>query len=45
MKLDKEILDKLKEIKGEGDWNEVMKKLLKFSQKELELEQKQVSAA
>lgn len=42
MKLDLEISNALKEIKGEGNWNEVMRKLLKFSKKGLEDEQKQL---
>lgn len=40
MKLDQKIVDELKKIKGEGDWNHLMQKLLKCSQKELEAEQK-----
>lgn len=45
MKLDKDLLEELKQIKGNGDWNDVIRKLLKFSQKELELEKKQAEKA
>lgn len=44
MKLNREIVDQLKKIKMEGDWNEVMKKLLKYSQKKLKAEQKRQEA-
>ncbi|HBB02613.1 MAG: hypothetical protein US89_C0005G0024 [Candidatus Peregrinibacteria bacterium GW2011_GWF2_38_29] len=40
MKLSPEIVDMLKKIKGDGDWNRVMKKLLKYSQSGIEAEQK-----
>lgn len=38
MKLDPEIFVLLKNLKGNADWNELMKKLLQYSQKELESE-------
>ncbi len=44
MKLSLKIIDALKKIKGEGDWEQAMKKLLKYSQKELEAEQKCLDA-
>lgn len=44
MKLDLEILDALKKIKGEGDWNQAIGKLLKYSQKAIEEEQKKLEA-
>lgn len=40
MKLDPEIVDQLKKIKMDSDWNEVIKKLLRYSQKALQAEQK-----
>lgn len=42
MKLDPEIADKLKEIKGNGDWNEAMRKLLKYARKELKAERESI---
>lgn len=44
IKVEPEVLEALKKIKGNNDWNETMKKLLKYSQKELDLEQKQHEA-
>ena len=41
MKLDRETAEALKGIKGDGDWNDVINKLLKFSRKALEAEEKQ----
>ncbi len=41
MKLEPEILQALKEVKGEDDWNFIMKKMLKSYRKELEVENKQ----
>ncbi|MBD3330485.1 hypothetical protein GF354_03060 [Candidatus Peregrinibacteria bacterium] len=41
MKLDKELIEKLKKIKGKGDWNEAMKKLLELSEKGMEAEKRQ----
>jgi len=42
MKLDKKNAEALKQIKGDGDWNDAINKLLSFSQKELVAEQKQL---
>lgn len=41
MKLEPEVLQMLKKIKGDYDWNFLMKKMLKSYQKKLEIEQKQ----
>lgn len=38
MKLDPEVVEELKKIKGGGDWNELMKKLLRLSREGLENE-------
>ncbi len=44
MKLESETIDALRQIKGDDDWNFIMKKLLKSYQKEIEIEQKQHEA-
>lgn len=38
MKLDAKLFASLKKLKGDGDWNTLMEKLLKYSQEELEKE-------
>lgn len=43
MKLDPEIVESLKKIKGDGDWNDAMIKLLKLSKKELQKEQNELT--
>jgi hypothetical protein len=42
MKLDKKTAEALKQIKGDGDWNDAIKKLLSLSEKELATERKKL---
>lgn len=40
MKLSPEVIEALKKMKGEEDWDQIMKKLLQYSQRSLDAEQK-----
>lgn len=42
MKIEPEIIDVLKKIKGENDWNETMKKILEYYEKGIKIEQKKL---
>lgn len=44
IKVEPEVLAALKKIKGDNDWNFIMKKMLKSYQKEIEAEQRQFQA-